>query len=49
MSSFWAIGDVTPALAKLEADLDSGAWAERHSELLGLDSCDFGYRLVVAE
>lgn len=49
MSSFWAIGDVTPALEKLEADLESGAWAERHSELLGLDSRDFGYRLVVAD
>lgn len=48
MSSFWAIGDVSDALARLEADLESGAWAERYSDLLALDACDFGYRLVVS-
>jgi SAM-dependent methyltransferase len=47
MSSFWAVGDVTDALAKLEADLESGAWEERYGGLLDLDACDFGYRLVV--
>jgi len=46
MSSFWAVGDVSEGLEKLGRDLDSGAWAERHSELLNLDDCDFGYRLV---
>jgi SAM-dependent methyltransferase len=49
MSSFWTLGDVSPALARLERDLESGAWAERHSGLLGLDSLDCGYRLVVTE
>jgi SAM-dependent methyltransferase len=47
ISSFWALGDVSDALARLEGDLASGAWAERHSHLLDLDSCDLGYRLVV--
>jgi SAM-dependent methyltransferase len=49
ISSFWAIGDVTDALARLERDLASGAWAARYGELLDLDECDCGYRLVVAE
>lgn len=48
ISSFWAIGDVAPALAQLDADLASGTWARRHAALLGRDACDFGYRLVVA-
>jgi SAM-dependent methyltransferase len=49
MSSFWAVGDVSKALARLEADLESGAWAERYSALLALDSRDCGYRLVVTD
>jgi SAM-dependent methyltransferase len=47
MSSFWALGDMSEALARLESDLDTGVWAERHGHLLALDSCDCGYRLVV--
>ena len=47
MSSFWAIGDVSQALSKLERDLDSDAWARRYSELLDLNERDCGYRLVV--
>ena len=49
ISSFWALGDVSEALHRLEADLDSGAWAERYGELLGLDTLDCGYRLVIAD
>ena len=49
ISSFWAIGDVSEALARLERDLAGGAWAERHRDLLGLEARDFGYRLVVAD
>jgi hypothetical protein len=33
----------------LRTDLDSGAWAERHSDLLDLEELDLGFRLVVAE
>lgn len=36
-------------LARLRADLDSGAWDARHRELLGRDALDLGYRLIVAE
>lgn len=47
ISSFWALGDVSEALARLRDDLDSGAWAERYDHLLALDALDCGYRLVV--
>ncbi|WP_108880013.1 methyltransferase domain-containing protein [Anderseniella sp. Alg231-50] len=49
MSSFWAVGDVSEALTRLEQDLASGAWEQRHVELLNLEACDCGYRLVVTE
>jgi len=29
--------------------LNSGAWAQRYSELLDLDEYDFGYRLVTTK
>jgi Methyltransferase domain len=35
-------------LAALAADLDSGAWHERHHALSALDRLDAGYRLVVS-
>lgn len=48
-SAFWAIGDAAePGLEKLRRDLESGAWARRHAELLKQDEYDAGYRLVVA-
>ncbi|HKN92686.1 MAG TPA: class I SAM-dependent methyltransferase [Thermoleophilaceae bacterium] len=37
------------AVAALSADLESGAWDERHRDLLERDELEFGYRLVVAE
>ncbi len=46
MSSFWALDDISEDLSKLSSDLDSGAWAQRNSELLKLNERDFGYRLV---
>lgn len=49
ISSFWALGDVSEALGKLERDLASGAWARRYPDLLDLDECDLGYRLVVTK
>ncbi|HYF22267.1 MAG TPA: class I SAM-dependent methyltransferase [Caulobacteraceae bacterium] len=48
MSSFWALGDVSAALGRLERDLDSGAWAERYGDLLERETLDCGYRLIVA-
>jgi SAM-dependent methyltransferase len=35
-------------IARLEADLASGAWHQRHADLMELDSIDMGYRLLVA-
>lgn len=48
ISSFWAIGDVSEALGRLEQDIDEGVWAEKYSALHNLDLCDCGYRLVIA-
>ena len=49
VSSFWAIGDISEGLSNLASDLDTGAWAERYADLLTLDECDFGYRLVTTK
>lgn len=35
-------------IARLEADLASGVWHERHADLLDQESIDLGYRLLVA-
>lgn len=40
---------VAAGLARLERDLRSGAWAERHQDLLERDELDLGYRLLVSE
>ncbi|MEM9054723.1 MAG: class I SAM-dependent methyltransferase [Pseudomonadota bacterium] len=47
MSSFSAIGDSSEGLARLAADLESGAWQRRYGHLLDLEDLDCGYRLVV--
>jgi SAM-dependent methyltransferase len=39
--------ELADGLARLRADLDSGAWARRHADLLGRDALDLGYRLLV--
>ena len=39
--------DWRDGIARLEADLRSGAWRERNAELLDLDEIDLGYRLLV--
>ena len=39
---------IARGVAALAADLESGAWQERHADLLALDALDLGYRLVVA-
>jgi SAM-dependent methyltransferase len=39
--------ELAEGLARLRADLDSGAWARRHAELLERDELDLGYRLLV--
>jgi SAM-dependent methyltransferase len=39
--------ELAEGLARLRADLDSGAWARRHADLLERDALDVGYRLLV--
>ena len=49
ISVFRALGpELTErGLARLKADLESGAWHERHADLLELTELDLGYRLHV--
>jgi SAM-dependent methyltransferase len=42
-------GEVEAAMARLAADLESGAWATRNADLLSRDALDLGYRLLIAE
>ncbi len=39
--------ELAPGLAQLEDDLRTGAWEERHADLLERDELDLGYRLLV--
>jgi hypothetical protein len=43
-----APGELDAGLARLEDDLRTGAWAERHSDLLAREELDLGYRLLVS-
>jgi SAM-dependent methyltransferase len=49
ISSFAFLDDalVAAALARLEADLATGAWQRRNGHLMELEELDLGYRLVV--
>jgi SAM-dependent methyltransferase len=46
--SLFALPGTETGLARLRADLATGAWHARHGHLLELDALDLGYRLVVA-
>lgn len=48
ISTFSKIGNVDSPLARLERDIDSGAWDHRYSSLQNLGVLDLGYRLVIA-
>jgi len=39
--------ELAEGLARLSADLDSGAWARGHADLLQREALDLGYRLLV--
>jgi len=39
---------VADAMVRLAEDLSTGRWHKRHSELLGVNAIDAGYRLVVS-
>ncbi|MXO59675.1 methyltransferase domain-containing protein [Altererythrobacter salegens] len=45
-SSFHLLDDLGTGLARLAADLESGAWEDRYGHLRELDEIDAGYRLV---
>ena len=47
ISSF-ALAGAKTGIARLAADLESGAWHARYGHLLSADTLDVGYRLVVA-
>ncbi len=49
MSTFAKLPLMDDQLARLDADLASGAWARAYGDLLDLEHLDIGYRLVVAE
>jgi SAM-dependent methyltransferase len=40
---------VSHAVARLRRDLDSGAWAGRHADLLALEELDLGYKVITVE
>jgi SAM-dependent methyltransferase len=40
--------ELEAGLRRLADDIRSGAWAERHADLLALDELDLGYRLLVS-
>ena len=46
--SVFSLLDSDDAIARLEADLRSGAWHERNEHLMQLSELDLGYRLLVA-
>ena len=48
ISTFSEINELSRGLAQLEADLLSGRWMENYGELMEMDACDHGYRLVKA-
>jgi SAM-dependent methyltransferase len=48
ISTFSRIGDMAANLARLEADIDSGAWQQRYPYLKDQSELDLGYRLVIA-
>jgi SAM-dependent methyltransferase len=48
ISTFARVPALAEGISRLDADLASGAWAERHGHLLELDELDIGYRLVIA-
>jgi hypothetical protein len=39
--------ELAAGLARLRADIESGAWQRRHADLLELEELDLGYRLLV--
>lgn len=49
ISTFAKLNNIADPLAKLQDDLNSGAWDKKYGHLLAQDTLDIGYRLVVKE
>lgn len=49
ISSFAHIPDAADRLQRLHRELQSGAWHDRHRDLLGQTEMDLGYRLVIGK
>jgi hypothetical protein len=49
ISTFSKIGNVDAQLARLERDIDSGAWEARYADLRELNALDLRYRLIIAD
>ena len=49
MSTFSKCTCLNEALARLSADIESGAWATRNRDILNSEAFDAGYRVIVAE
>jgi len=48
ISTFSKIGDVNSQLARLESDIDCGAWEQRYPGLKDLEELDLGYRILTS-
>jgi SAM-dependent methyltransferase len=48
ISTFSKIGKIDSQLSRLESDIVSGAWEQRYANLLGLETLDLGYRILIA-
>ena len=48
ISTFSKLSDVRSGLTRLDADIDSGKWRCKYSDLLTKAELDIGYRLIVA-
>jgi SAM-dependent methyltransferase len=48
ISTFSKIGNTDKSVARLKADIQSGAWAQRYANLLEVSELDLGYRLIIA-
>jgi hypothetical protein len=48
ISTFSKIRNVDSQLARLESDIVSGAWEQRYANLMGLETLDLGYRILIS-
>ena len=48
ISTFSKIGNIDSQLASLESDIVSGAWERRYPALMGLETLDLGYRILIS-